>query len=290
MGEQQAVLVALGTFELLSGSIEKDINVQIPIYQIDAFASGPFKGNPAAVCPLENWLSDDVLQAIAMENNLSETAFFVAESDGYYLRWFTPAVEVDLCGHATLATGHVILNQLSPDLDRVAFETKSGTLVVRKLGDGLAMDFPSLPPGQSEHPAPALLSALGAVPSEFRAIREVHGASYAMAVFETEAQVAALSPQFASLGANIIATAPGDNIDFVSRFFAPMSGINEDPVTGSAHCTLAPYWAERLGKTELVARQISARGGDVGCRVDGDRVVLTGSCVAFMSGHINIPA
>ena len=268
--------------------------MQIPIYQIDAFANGPFKGNPAAVCPLREWLPDDVLQAIAMENNLSETAFFVPEGGGYQLRWFTPAVEVDLCGHATLATGYVVLNNLSPELDQVSFETKSGALHVRRDGDQLSMDFPSLPAEQAVQPPPTLVSALGAMPIEFRAIRGVHGAPYVLAVLETEAQVAGLDPNFAGLGTNVIATAPGDDVDFVSRFFAPMSGIDEDPVTGSAHCTLTPYWAERLGKTELVAQQISTRGGDIGCRLmrndAGDRVILTGNCIAFMSGQIDLPS
>jgi|APSaa5957512535_1039671.scaffolds.fasta_scaffold00454_18 PhzF family phenazine biosynthesis protein len=284
MGIWQAVLVALVQNVLLKGSI-----VQIPIYQIDAFTKSPFQGNPAAVCPLDAWLADDVLQAIAMENNLSETAFIVSEGDGFRLRWFTPGIEVDLCGHATLATGHLILNQLSPERDAVGFETRSGRLEVSRAGDGLAMDFPVLAPGQAMEPEPALLSAMGATPLECLPIREVHGSPYVMLVFENEAQVAALTPNFAALGANVIVTAPGDKVDFVSRFFAPLSGIDEDPVTGSAHCTLAPYWAERLGKTELVARQVSARGGDVGCRLQGDRVILTGRCAFYMEGRIEVP-
>ena len=264
--------------------------MRIPVYQIDAFTDLPFQGNPAAVCPLEVWPGDDVLQAIAMENNLSETAFFQAEGDGYRLRWFTPAVEVNLCGHATLATGHLILNRLAPESQQVSFETLSGRLQVRREGDHLAMDFPALAPGQSMHPSPALVSAMGVMPEECYAIRELHGAPYVMLVFDTEAQVAALSPRFSSLGANVIATAPGDTVDFVSRFFAPLSGVDEDPVTGSAHCTLTPFWAERLGKPELSARQISARGGDVGCRMEGERVILTGKCAFFMEGEIQIPA
>lgn len=263
--------------------------MRIPIYQIDAFTKTPFGGNPAAVCPLREWLADDVMQAIAAENNLSETAFFVAEGAGYRLRWFTPAVEVDLCGHATLATGHVILNHLNPGGDEVSFETRSGTLQVRRDGDGLAMDFPGLPPGPSIQPTPALISAMGVMPLECHPIKELHGAPYLLLVYETAAQVAELSPRFANLGANVIATAPGGEVDFVSRFFAPMAGIDEDPVTGSAHCTLAPYWAERLGKNELTGRQISARGGDVGCRIVGDRVVLSGHCAFYMEGRIEVP-
>lgn len=264
--------------------------MQIAIYQIDAFAEAAFQGNPAAVCPLDGWLTDDLLQAIASENNLSETAFFVPEGDGYRLRWFTPALEVNLCGHATLATGHLILNRLAPGMQAVAFETLSGVLRVRREGDALAMDFPSIAPGQAMHPSPALVSAMGAMPEECFAIRETHGAPYVLLLFESEAQVAALAPRFANLGANVIATAPGEAVDFVSRFFAPMSGIEEDPVTGSAHCTLTPFWAERLGRTELSARQISARGGNVGCRLEGDRVILTGKCASYLEGRIEVPA
>ncbi len=264
--------------------------MKIPIYQIDAFSETPFSGNPAAICPLDSWLADDVLQAIAAENNLSETAFYVAQNCHYHLRWFTPALEVDLCGHATLATAHLILNRLSPELPQVTFETLSGTLRVRRVEDRLAMDFPSLATETPAQPPSELIAAMGAAPRECYPIRKVHNAPYWLLVFETEAQVAALTPNFAAMGANAIATAPGDRSDFVSRFFAPMSGVNEDPVTGSAHCTLAPFWAKRLGKTELVARQISARGGDVGCRLEGDRVVLTGKCAFYMAGEIEIPA
>ena len=264
--------------------------MQIPIYQIDAFTDVPFGGNPAAICPLDAWPADAVLQAIALENNLSETAFYVTQGDHYHLRWFTPALEVELCGHATLATAHLILNRLSPDAAQVTFETLSGTLQVQRAGDGLAMDFPSLA-AQAAAPPPAdLISALGAAPRESYPIRKVHNAPYWLMVFETEAQVAALAPKFAAMNANVIATAPGEAVDFVSRFFAPMSGIDEDPVTGSAHCTLAPYWAEQLGKTELAARQISARGGDVGCRLEGDRVILSGRCTFYMAGEIEISA
>ena len=263
--------------------------MRIPIYQIDAFTETPFGGNPAAVCPLENWLDDDLLQAIAAENNLSETAFYVAEGAGFHLRWFTPAVEVDLCGHATLATGHVILNHLMLLGREVAFETRSGTLLVRRRGKSLTMDFPAMPPGDTIEPTPELIAAMGLAPQTCRRIREVHGAPYLFFIYENEDQVAGLAPNFATLAANVIVTAPGRHVDFVSRFFAPMSGIDEDPVTGSAHCTLAPYWAERVGKADLVARQISARGGDVGCRVDGDRVILQGSCAFYMEGQIEVP-
>ena len=266
--------------------------MRIPIYQIDAFTKVPFAGNPAAICPLEQWLEDDVMQAIAAENNLAETTFFVSEGSSFRLRWFTPTVEVDLCGHATLATAHVILNHLMLVGREVQFETRSGTLQVWRNGDGLAMNFPATPP---EAPMPSMapladvVSAMGAAPQTCLEIREIHGAPYLLFVFESEARVAALSPNFSTLRANVIATAPGDDVDFVSRFFAPMSGINEDPVTGSAHCVLAPYWSKWLDKSALAARQISARGGDVGCRVEGDRVILSGHCAFFMEGQIDVP-
>jgi PhzF family phenazine biosynthesis protein len=258
--------------------------LQIPIYQIDAFTDVLFGGNPTAICPLKEWLTDDVMQAIAMENNLSETAFYAAEGETYRQRWFTPVMEVDLCGHATLATGHLILNRLSPTLQQVTFETLSGALQVRREGDGLAMDFPSIAPGQAVHPSARLVSAMGVMPEECRGIRKQHGAPYYLLVFESEAQIAALTPRSASMRANVIATAPGERVDFVSRFFAPMSGVDEDPVTGSAHCTLAPYWAKRLGKTELTARQIPARGGTVCRRLEGDRVILAGTRAFYMTG------
>jgi len=213
----------------------------------------------------------------------------VAEGETYRLRWFTPVMEVNLCGHAALATGHLILNRLSSVLQQVTFETLSGTLQVRREGGGLSMNFPSIATGQAEHPLARLVSAMGVMPEECLGIREQHGAPYYLLVFESEAQIAALKPGYASMRANVIATAPGERVDFVSRFFAPMSGIDEDPVTGSAHCTLAPYWAKRLGKSALTARQISARGGAVGCRLEGDRVILVGTCAFYMAGQIEVP-
>ena len=260
--------------------------MKIPIYQVDAFAMGPFSGNPAAVCPLEAWLDDATLLNIAAENNLSETAFIVASERGYDLRWFTPAIEVDLCGHATLAAGHVVLNHLQPDLDAVAFETMSGALVVSRDGERLSMDFPA------RAPAPVavsqeLVEALGATPSEVHLSRDV------LAVFDDEASVGRLSPDQAKLlaleeGLGVIATAKGDTVDFVSRFFVPKAGIAEDPVTGSAHCTLIPFWAERLGKSRLVARQISPRGGELHCEHRGDRVIMGGRCELFLTGNIHL--
>jgi len=262
--------------------------LQIQIFQIDAFTEMVFGGNPAAICPLEQWLDDDLLQSIASENNLSETAFFVAESNQFHLRWFTPLREVDLCGHATLAAGYVILNHLMlADLE-VAFRTRSGILYVRRNGTSLRMDFPSLPPGEVYMAEPEIVQAMGLAPQLCMRISEIHGVPYILLVYETEEQVAGLDPNFSILQANVIATAVGVNVDFVSRFFAPMVGIDEDPVTGSTHCTLAPYWAERLGKSELTARQISKRGGDVRCKIEGARVILTGKCAFYMEGQIHL--
>lgn len=257
--------------------------MRIPIYQIDAFTSRLFAGNPAAVCPLEEWLDDGVLQAIAAENNLSETAFFVKRQNRYHLRWFTPTVEVDLCGHATLASAYVILNYLEQASDGVAFDTRSGELVVRRDGGLLSMDFPSRPP--VECPLPARLEeALGRRPLATMMSRDL------MAVFENEAEVRALRPDMDLLARveafAVIVTAPGDDSDFVSRFFAPRGGVAEDPVTGSAHCTLVPYWSRRLGKSSLYARQVSARGGELWCEDRGARVVIRGQAALFLEGQI----
>ena len=259
--------------------------MKIKQYQVDAFARRVFEGNPAAVCPLEAWLPDELMQAIAMENNLSETAFFVPEGDGYRLRWFTPLAEVDLCGHATLASAHVILNVLGEKKDRVDFETRSGKLTVTRDGDMLAMDFPAQPPKRVEIPE-TLVAGLGARPVEVLANIDY------VAVFEDEATIRALTPDLGRLAElelrGVSVTAPGTDHDFVSRFFAPKVGVPEDPVTGSAHCKLVPYWAGRLGKDELTARQVSRRGGDVRCRLMGDRVMLSGSAVTFMEATIEV--
>ena len=243
--------------------------MKLPLYQIDAFAEKPFQGNPAAVCPLESWLPNDVLQAIAEENNLAETAFFVEANDVYDLRWFTPTKEVDLCGHATLAAGYVLHKTLGDSVSKVTFQSKSGPLHVLKEGELLTLDFPAQPATPCEAPL-ELIEGLGKSPSE------CHAALDYMAVYENMEELRSLSPDFnklAGLGLRgVIVTAPGDESDFVSRFFAPKFGINEDPVTGSAHCTLAPYWAKRLGKDALSARQLSKRTGVLQCKVDGDRV------------------
>jgi PhzF family phenazine biosynthesis protein len=257
----------------------------IPLYQLDAFTDRPFGGNPAAVCPLDEWLPDDVMQSIAFENNLSETAFYVPEGDGYRLRWFTPKAEVPLCGHATLATASLILDKLQPGRDSVSFETLSGTLGVSRDGDLLSMDFPALPAKDVPMPA-GLAEALGKSPVRFlRAVKN-------MAVYESEADVRAIGPDLAYIknmdGSGLIVTAPGEGCDCASRYFAPHVGIDEDPVTGSAHCTIIPYWADALGKNEIHARQVSARGGDLYCCLDGDRVVMGGKARLVIEGTFQL--
>lgn len=255
----------------------------IRLFQVDAFTDRVFAGNPAAVCPLDTWLSDARMQAIAAENNLSETAFFVRQEGGFGLRWFTPTCEVDLCGHATLASAYVILNHLEPDRGSVVFETRSGRLAVTRDGARLAMDFPAKPPRPGEVP-PGLLDAVGGSPEA------VLIADNYLLVYASAADVLALHPQMAGLmdlgPRGVIATAPGENCDFVSRFFVPSHGIPEDPVTGSTHCTLVPFWADRLGKVDLHARQVSQRGGDLFCRAEGDRVRIAGHAVLYLEGEI----
>jgi PhzF family phenazine biosynthesis protein len=254
-------------------------------YQVDAFANRVFEGNPAAVCPLEQWPEDTVLQAIAEENQLSETAFFGPEGRGFRLRWFTPLAEVDLCGHATLASAHVLFEILGHPEPSIRFATRSGELTVERRGDRLAMDFPARPPAPCAAP-PALLGALGAEPLEVLAADDY------IAVFGSESAVRALEPDMAKLRGlelrGVCVTARGRDVDFVSRFFAPRVGVPEDPVTGSAHCELAPYWAARLGRNSLRARQVSRRGGEVGCELNGARVTLLGRAVTFMEGEIRI--
>jgi len=257
---------------------------QEPFYQVDAFASRPFTGNPAAVCPLTEWLADETMQAVAAENNLSETAFFVERGDVHELRWFTPTVEVDLCGHATLASAFVVLELLDRERDRVRFSTRSGLLEVAResAGDGLlTMSLPTLTAAPVEVPAD-LVRGLGRAPSQ------VLRATNYLAVYESEQDVRNLEPDFASLARlapyGVIVTAPSTEYDFVSRFFAPAHGIPEDPATGSAHCTLTPYWAERLGKRTLHAFQASRRGAQLLCRAQGERVEISGRCVLYAQG------
>jgi PhzF family phenazine biosynthesis protein len=262
--------------------------MRIPLYQVDAFTGRLFGGNPAAVCPLPEWLPDATMQAIAAENNLAETAFFVSQGEGYLLRWFTPTVEVELCGHATLASGYVVTHILRPERRSVGFETlKAGPLAVTRDGDQLAMDFPCWPPEQ-EPADPRILAALGKMPKESYIAR-----GRTLAVYERAEDVAALKPDFAAMrrvpGADAIVTAPGANgIDFVSRYFAPNFGVDEDPATGSAHCVLTPYWAARLGKKQLKAQQISARVGDLLCTLRGDRITLAGRAVLYLKGEIMV--
>jgi PhzF family phenazine biosynthesis protein len=257
--------------------------MNLTIYQVDAFTKEAFKGNPAAVCPLESWISDDMMQKIALENNLSETAFFVKKGDLYELRWFTPTFEIDLCGHATLATAFVIFNELSSDEKVLKFETMSGMLSVEKEDDLLILDFPSRPPVACEIPE-GMIECIGKYPEEILKSRDY------FLVFETEQDVLDIQPNFTELlklpTTAIIVTAKGTDADFVSRCFAPEVGVFEDPVTGSAHCNLIPYWAEKLGKEKFFARQVSARGGELFCELKGDRVKIGGNAVLFMKGEI----
>ncbi|MEE8093618.1 MAG: PhzF family phenazine biosynthesis protein [Gammaproteobacteria bacterium] len=262
---------------------------RLRIFQVDAFTDKRFGGNPAAVVPLEAWLDDSILQAVAAENNLSETAFFVADGDSYQLRWFTPIVEAKLCGHATLAAAFVIFEKLEPGGHEVRFETLSGTLTVSRADTRLVMNFPvweliAVDPGP-----PELLDGLGVEPT---AVFVVPAQDNYFVVLEDEAQIRAVRPDFELLSrlhpAGVAVTAPGDTSDCVSRYFAPSYGIPEDPATGSIHCGLVPYWANRLGKREILARQASARGAELHCEHRGDRVLIAGHAVEYLEGHITV--
>ncbi|HTD27785.1 MAG TPA: PhzF family phenazine biosynthesis protein [Xanthomonadaceae bacterium] len=266
--------------------------MRTPIFQLDSFTSHLFKGNPAAVMPMDRFPDDATLQAIAAENNLSETAFLVREGDDYRLRWFTPTVEVPLCGHATLASAAVVMERLEPGRNRVVFHSASGALIVSRTQAGYSMNFPARRSVPVPTP-PGLPQALGVVPIE------VFADTFNYLVLLERAQlVRELSPDIAAIAGldrtGVIVTAPGDrsescpHYDFVSRYFAPAKGIPEDPVTGGAHCALAPYWASRLGKTEFRAYQASARGGEIICRLVGDRVELEGCCVFYLEGEVEI--
>jgi PhzF family phenazine biosynthesis protein len=263
--------------------------MNFPIHWIDAFTDRAFHGNPAAVVPLDRWLDDAVMQKIAFENGLSETAFFVQTAPArYHLRWFTPAVEVDLCGHATLASAHVLFRELGVASDLITFDTRSGPLTVARRADGkLEMDFPVRTGDGPAEPTPALLRGLGRTPEQ-----AIRAPARWLCVYARAADVRDLRPDHAALAAvtpgRIMVTAPGDagDCDFVSRYFAPDAGIAEDPVTGSAHCTLVPYWAARLGQTSLHARQVSARGGELWCTLAGDRVRIAGHAVRYLRGEI----
>jgi PhzF family phenazine biosynthesis protein len=259
--------------------------MRIPLYQLDAFSAKAFGGNPAAVCPLPSWIDDGLMQSIAAENNLAETAFFAPVADGYHIRWFTPTAEVDLCGHATLASAHVIFEHFNREAQSVTFESKSGPLRVDRRDDSLVLVFPSLAPAPRAA-IPELAAALGAAPLETLQAKSL------LAVYATEHDVRALSPDFEAMrkldAFGVIVTAPGTDVDFVSRFFAPNVGVNEDPATGSAHCTLTPYWAARLGKHSLRARQVSERGGELWCELAGDRVRIAGHVTPYLAGAIDV--
>lgn len=257
----------------------------IPFFQVDAFTSRAFSGNPAGVCLLDAWLPDALLQAIAEEQNLPETAFLVDGPDATEIRWFSPRVEIDLCGHATLACGHVMLRHLDPAAERVEFHSRSGILAVERRHDVLHLDFPARKPVPCAAPDDIGM-ALGSEPSAVLRSRDL------VAVFEDEETVRGLAPDFdavARLDAfGLIATAPGRDCDFVSRFFAPRAGIPEDPVTGSTHCTLIPYWSQRLGRRTLHAFQLSRRGGELFCEDRDERVSIGGHCTTFLTGSIQL--
>lgn len=262
--------------------------MKLPLYQVDAFADNIFEGNPAAVCPLDEWLPDDKLRQIAMENNLSETAFFVREEGSYRLRWFTPATEVDLCGHATLASAHVLFEHMDFDEKEIRFNSNSGILSVRKEDDKLLMNFPTAELNETLPPR-FLDDAIGLPP------QELYEDTDYLSVVEYEDQVRTLDPDIRALKKadvrGIIVTAPADDssdFDFVSRFFGPAVGVDEDPVTGSAHTMLTPYWSRRLGKNELIGRQVSHRGGTVYCHLQDDRVELGGRACTFLQGEIEL--
>jgi PhzF family phenazine biosynthesis protein len=260
--------------------------MQIPLYHVDAFADTLFTGNPAAVCPLDEWLPDKIMQQIAFENNLAETAFFVRNADGFDIRWFTPLVEVDLCGHATLASAHVIFNHLGWDNSTIDLKSRSGKLVVTREGEMIILNFPADIIKPSDPPE-LLLKSLNIVPLE-----SYSGKTDFMLVLASQKEVELLDPDFELMkksgGRGVIVTAKGETVDFVSRFFGPQVGVNEDPVTGSAHTTLTPYWSEKLGKKELTALQLSKRKGRLWCKDLGERTEIAGKAVTYMIGSIMI--
>lgn len=259
--------------------------MKLPLYQIDAFASELFEGNPAAVCPLDKWLPDDIMQSIAQENNLSETAFFVPTGDTFHIRWFTPADEVDLCGHATMATAYVLFNILGYEKDRVEFNSRSGILSVSREDDRLVMDFPLQAPSLCDTPE-EIISAFGKTPVECLRAEDF------IVVFDSEEDIKSANPDLEQLLGldlrGVIITAKSSRYDFVSRFFVPKYGILEDPVTGSAYTQLAPYWASRIGPKRFNVKQLSSRGGELTCEIVGDRVLISGKAVKYLEGEINI--
>jgi len=257
------------------------------IYQVDAFAEEIFKGNPAAVCPLKSWLKDDIMQKIAMENNLSETAFCVNDGDHYQIRWFTPTVEVDLCGHATLATAYVLFYHEKHEGNKIRFKSlRSGELSVTRSGELLTLNFPADVIAQAEP------NTLTGDCFNISPVQIFKGKTDYMLVFRSETEIKLLKPNLNTIKAldcrGVIVTAQGENVDFVSRFFGPQSGVDEDPVTGSAHTTLTPYWSQRLGKDSLSAIQLSARKGFLYCKIKGDRVEISGECRLYLKGEIFI--
>jgi PhzF family phenazine biosynthesis protein len=261
--------------------------MKLTIYQVDAFAEKVFTGNPAAIIPLEDWLQDSLMQKIAMENNLSETAYFVKTDQGYHLRWFTPEYEIDLCGHATLASAYVIKNFLEPHLAEINFTTQKAGVLKASAKDGMyTLNFPSRIPQPCDAPG-QLLRSLGV-----SAVVEVLKSRDYFVVLPNEDAVKNVEPDFVLMkeldAIGVIVTAKGQEADVVSRCFYPGAGIPEDPVTGSAHCNIVPYWSEKLGKTKLVCKQLSPRGGDLQCELEGDRVLMSGKCVLFMQGEIDI--
>lgn len=259
--------------------------MKLSLYQIDAFASRLFEGNPAAVCPLDEWLPDEIMQSIANENNLSETAFFVPQGDGFHIRWFTPASEVDLCGHATLATGYVLFHILGYKGNEIEFASKSGTLVVTKNKEWIVLDFPAQPPVLCDMPQ-EIVQAFDAAPIECLKAEDY------VVVFEHEMDVESANPDFGQLEAldlrGVIITAKSTHYDFVVRFFAPKYGVPEDPVTGSAYTQLAPYWASKTGVKRFRAKQVSSRGGELTCELADDRVLISGKAKKYLEGKINI--
>jgi len=259
---------------------------KLAMYQVDAFANKVFQGNPAAVVPLEKWLSEEQMQNIATENNLSETAFFIPVDDGYHLRWFTPVHEARLCGHATLAAAYVVFKYLRSQLQSVRFHTLSGILGVKTNEDMLFLDFPRMSLHKTDVPQ-ELLKGLQAQPEQV--FKTVEDTNY-YAIFDREEEIFTLKPNLDDLAKlfpfGVVVTAPGKSYDFVSRYFAPGAGIPEDPVTGSVHCGLIPYWSDRIGKTKLLAKQVSKRGGELYCELSGDRVSIGGKAALYLEGTI----
>lgn len=281
-------LSSINTGDHLAADTSEFMTITIPFYQVDAFTERAFAGNPAAVMPLEKWLDDDILQQIAAENNLSESAFLVGSQGRYALRWFTPTTEVELCGHATLASAHILYSELGEDADILAFETLSGELQVSRRGSQLLLNFPAMfAAPQSEWP-PSLIDGLKQQPLAL--MLDHRGRNY-YAFYKTEADIRSLQPDMgllAQLPYGVVVTAPGDTANFVSRYFAPGLGIPEDPVTGSIHCVLVPYWSEQLGIEECLAHQVSARGGVLHCRLLGQRVEIAGAGVTVIRGSFEL--